>query len=681
MLADGSALTAVPYRRGAFERWEGAPCDGSTELECDASGPASTPTAVFRPFVAGGIKSLAFGLGYQAVPDHFRIGFRRAPGVGFSPVPGLDRLDPGASLVQLPVSVHLLRWSQGAYMTQACDAANACIQAVGGERSLERADSIAATGHFKAPNAGGDFGTAVALSADGATLAVGARYEDSSATGAFAPGDPGWQAALYSGGAFDSGAAYVYRRSDSGAWTVEAFVKAPVAGSGDYFGSVLALSADGGVLAVGASWENSSATGAFAPSDPGWQAALESDGAYRSGATYVYRRSTLTDAWGIEAFVKAPVVGYGDEFGVALALSADGGVMAVGAWEEASASTGVFAPGDAGYQDAFRHGGSYSGAAYVYRRSAGGRWSLEAFVKEPATRREGRFGRALALSADGGTLAVGSRDHPGTLTGGVFAPGDPGYRDELEHGYLWRSGAAYVYRRSTAGRWALEAFIKPPVAEEGHNFGSALALSADGGALAVGARWEHSTATGVFAPGDAGYQAALDNNNRYYSGGHNSGAAYVYRRSAAGRWAIEAFVKALNSGSGDRFGSALALSDDGATLAVGANREGSASAGAFDPADPDRQAALDSDGAAGSGAAYVYRRSADGAWTAGSFLKAPNSGAGHRFGFALALSADGATLAVGAPGEAGAARDAPAPFGDGVDDGVAVSSSGAVYLY
>ena len=79
------------------------------------------------------------------------------------------------------------------------------------------------------------------------------------------------------------------------------------------------------------------------------------------------------------------------------------------------------------------------------------------------------------------------------------------------------------------------------------------------------------------------------------------------------------------------------------------------------PDAPGWQAALDSGGAANSAAAYTYRRSEAGRWTAGSFVKAPNPRAGDEFGYAVALSAGGDTLAVGAPGEDGAARDAPPP--------------------
>ena len=686
VLADGAALTAVPYAPGAFVEWSGAPCDGSTELECDASGPTSAPTAAFRPFVAGGIKSLAFGLGYHgADPDHFRVSFRRAPGDGFSPVPGFERLAPGASLFQLPVSVHLLPWSQGAYLTEACDAANACVQADGGERSLERVDSIAAIGYFKAPNASTHdyFGYAVALSADGATLAVGVPHEDGATAGAFAPGDDGYRAALWNNGARSSGAAYVYprrssgaayvyRRSDSGAWTVEAFVKAPVAGPGDLFGLSLALSADGGALAVGASREDSTAAGAFAPGDAGWQAALDSDGAPDSGAVTVYRRSA-TGRWTVEAFVKAPKPGPGDWFGYPLALSADGATLAVGARYEDSMAAGVFAPSDLGYRAALDdNGAGDSAAAYVYRRSVAGRWALDAFVKAPKSGPGDWFGGALALSADGGALAVGALSDDSSATG-AFAPSDPGYRAALDSDGAPHSGAAYVYRRSGAGRWAVEAFVKAPVAGGGDRFGTAVALSADGATLAVGADGEDSSATGAFAPDDPDWQAALADD-----GAWRSGAAYAYRRSDAGRWTLEAYIKTLVAGAEDEFGRALALSADGATLVVGADREDSAAAGAFAPGDTDRQAALDSDGADGSGAATVYHRSDGGAWTAGSFLKAPVPNTGDGFGWALALSADGGALAVSAPWENGAAR--PEPLSGHVDS-TFMTWAGAVYLY
>ena len=55
-----------------------------------------------------------------------------------------------------------------------------------------------------------------------------------------------------------------------------------------------------------------------------------------------------------------------------------------------------------------------------------------------------------------------------------------------------------------------------------------------------------------------------------------------------------------------------------------------------------------------AGAAYLFTRSGT-AWSQQAYLKAPNTGASDQFGFGVALSDDGSTLAVGAVGEASAA--------------------------
>ena len=676
--SDGSTRIAVPYAPGAFEGWDGAPCDGSKQPECDVSSVTAgerLPTAAFRPFVPAGIKSLAFGLGYHGeAPDHFMVSFRDAPGTGFTPVPGLDEVAPGSGPARLPVSVHLLPWGRGAYLTEACDASVRCVAANGGEGVMKQPDSVAATGYFKAPNADpyDFFGGSVALSADGGTLAVGAWQEFSVSTGTFAPGDEGYQAALDSDGLFSSGAVYVHRRSTAGHWTLEAFIKAPRVGARDGFGSPLALSADGATLAVGTVTGDSAATGTFAPGDEGYQAALDSDGASNSGAVTVYRRSG--SAWRVEAFVKAPNTGDDDYFGSTLALSADGATLVVGAPSDDSASTGdTFTPGDAGYQAALDSDGTTnSGAVTVYRRS-GSTWHVEAFVKAPKVGALDWFGSALALSGDGATLAVGAPLENSAATG-TFAPGDEGYQTALDGEGSLNSGAVTVYRRSGSA-WRVEAFVKAPVAGAGDHFGSTLALSGDGATLAVGAPLEDSAATGTFAPGGAGYQAALGDNSAY----HRAGAATVYRRSGS-TWHVEAFVKAPRVDARDRFGSAVALSADGAMLAVGARYEDSASAGVFAPGDAGYQAALDSDGLFSSGAVTVYRRSGS-AWRVEAFVKASNAGARDHFGQDLALSADGATLAVGASGEDGGAQ--PQPL-SGFHEEVPVDvepSSGAVYLY
>ena len=80
------------------------------------------------------------------------------------------------------------------------------------------------------------FGSSVALSADGSTLAIGVPQEDSSAIGT--GGNPADNFAM------DSGAVYVFTRSGT-TWSLQAYLKSSTARPFDWFGSSVALSADG----------------------------------------------------------------------------------------------------------------------------------------------------------------------------------------------------------------------------------------------------------------------------------------------------------------------------------------------------------------------------------------------------------------------------------------------------
>jgi hypothetical protein len=104
--------------------------------------------------------------------------------------------------------------------------------------------------YLKASNtdAGDGFGASVSLSADGSTLAVGANFERSSATGVGGNQADNAQAPF--------GAVYVFSQ-DRGSWSQQAYVKAPVntvVGGTEpmtYFGERTALSAQGDTLVVG----------------------------------------------------------------------------------------------------------------------------------------------------------------------------------------------------------------------------------------------------------------------------------------------------------------------------------------------------------------------------------------------------------------------------------------------
>ncbi len=151
------------------------------------------------------------------------------------------------------------------------------------------------------------FGYSVALVGD--TLAVGALFEASAATGV--NGDQGDNSAL------DSGAVYVFTRTGSD-WSQQAYVKASNTERSDLFGSSIALAGD--TLAVGAFGEasaNGNQTDNSAPD---------------SGAVYVFTR-TGSD-WSQQAYVKASNPGGFDLFGSSIALAGD--TLAVGAFGEAS---------------------------------------------------------------------------------------------------------------------------------------------------------------------------------------------------------------------------------------------------------------------------------------------------------------------------------------------------------
>ena len=109
--------------------------------------------------------------------------------------------------------------------------------------------------------------------------------------------------------------------------------------------------------------------------------------------------------------------------------------------------------------------------------------------------------------------------------------------------------------RQSANDFAQQAYIKASNTGSGDQYGYSIALSGD--TLAVGAYREDSNATGI--DGDAGDDSLAD-----------AGAVYVFVRNGTA-WSQQAYIKASNTDSGDRFGISLALSGD--TLAVGAYRE------------------------------------------------------------------------------------------------------------
>jgi trimeric autotransporter adhesin len=275
------------------------------------------------------------------------------------------------------------------------------------------------------------FGYNVAIAGD--TIAVGAPFEESNATGV--NGDQADNSA-------PAGAAYVFTRA-GGVWTQQAYLKASNTGASDEFGIFVALADE--TLAVGA-----------------W-------GADPSGAVYVFTR---TDAvWSQQAHLNPPIFGGG--FGRWLALAGD--TLAVGAPLESGAATGV--NGDEANNTA-----PEAGAVYVFTRTAGV-WNKQAYLKASNTDAGDKFGQGLAL--DGNTLVVGAR---------YEASAGNGVNGDQSDNNAPHAGAVYVFTR-TAGVWSQQAYLKASNAGANQNFGGSLALLGD--VLAVGACLEDSDGTGI----------------------------------------------------------------------------------------------------------------------------------------------------------------------------------------
>jgi hypothetical protein len=286
--------------------------------------------------VSADIKQLIFSWDGVATATHYRLLENPDGHSGFTQV-GDDI--PGAEIsVTKDIAVHLHDWVNALYLVQACNDGG-CADST----QVTATDVMLNTiGYFKASNTdvGNHFGR-VALSADGKTLAVGAYFEGSGAIGI--NGDEADDSEPF------SGAVYLFR-FDGGTWYQQAYIKASNTDWSDYFGDAVALSSDGNTLAVGATGENSGATGI-----DGDQA---DNSAEQAGAVYLFRFDGTQ--WAQQAYIKASNTDRVDFFGLnPVALSADGETLAVGARSEDSGATGI--NGDQADNSA-----EQAGAVYVY---------------------------------------------------------------------------------------------------------------------------------------------------------------------------------------------------------------------------------------------------------------------------------------------------------------------------
>lgn len=217
------------------------------------------------------------------------------------------------------------------------------------------------------------------------------------------------------------GGAYVFRRSPSGTWTQETKFTAQKPPStadrdiNDEFGFSVDIS--GNVAVVGA-WQER---------EPNTVSGV------RGGAAYVYRYSTTTSTWAIEARIAGSDRALGDRFGISVAV--DGNVIVVGADQAGGAGTS-------------------SGKAYVFRHN-GTNWIQEKILTASDAASADAFGRSVAISGD--TIAIGA---------------------EMDDDGAANAGSAYVFWHS-GSTWIEQGKLNRPDPASGDGFGRSISVSGD----------------------------------------------------------------------------------------------------------------------------------------------------------------------------------------------------------
>ena len=273
------------------------------------------------------------------------------------------------------------------------------------------------------------YGYSVAISSDGLTIAVGARYDDEDGP--------------------NSGSVYVYDEN-AGAWPLnQKLLRFPVANFpvpsaptlwGDIanFGISVSLDSDGHTLAIGA------------PGVPGPGAALN---LADTGSVFIFSRN---GAWAEEDELAPNVADlvFDMKFGHDVALSASGTTLVGGAPQ--------------GNQN-----NPSSGQAFVFEKIAG-TWGQQQRLAPDVNTFAGaqcceRFGLSVATSDDGNTVLVG-RDE-----------------DDISNA-LGLAGSAHVFVRR-GGQWSNDHFLEQGGADfgQGDRFGTSVGVSGDGTGAVVGA--------------------------------------------------------------------------------------------------------------------------------------------------------------------------------------------------
>lgn len=260
-------------------------------------------------------------------------------------------------------------------------------------------------------------GVSVALSDDGNILAVGSNYNT-------------WAGVGY------VGTVSIYERTGT-SWVLKDTLHPNTFVASLYFGTSVALSSDGAVVAVGANNDNQTAG--------------------TSGAVYIFTRAG--DLWSQTTKLVNTVSGTSEQFGEHVALSGDGKTCVVGAKNFLNTAQN-----------------QYNGAVYVFYNNAG-TWVKERIVDDTPTTND-YFGSSVAISKDGTKLVIGV---PGKESNG-----------------LTDTGVVYVYSGVNGAGWVRTKTISPKFLETSDRLGYSVGISGDATTAVIGAPGQYASAGSIY---------------------------------------------------------------------------------------------------------------------------------------------------------------------------------------
>ncbi|MFG1498105.1 hypothetical protein ABMA57_15845, partial [Saccharospirillum sp. HFRX-1] len=539
---------------------------------------------------------------------------------------------------QMTIPLYDQNWTNAAYTFSGCNSADICTELNTTNLGF-KGKLLSGIGYFKSTstNAALDnqlFGRSVAINKNGTVMAIGAdRHE-------FASTDK-------------PGAVHLYERNSDGRWELIRIIGAPEQppasdgdgdGDGDgvngEFGFALSLNDAGTRLAVGMPGYNDD-----------------------RGAVFVYGKDN--GLWSTQACMLSAV----DNLGKRARL---GTSVSVGS-ESLAPTVVAGAPMS-------KVGNVTRGAAVIFTvygildkgcSSAG----ADAVVigKETTdiagnTSTPRNFGISVAIDETTKRVAVGATQYGN----------GPNYQSYV-----------YMYVRDAGVfSWTDQPALINPVLNEGDNrrfnlkFGNSLSFNAAGSRLAIGAEGDYAVGSSV-RPG-AVYVSVLDTSR---TGCTASSTCNVWTgTNLVSNGTDKQMIRftPATAGDGHLFGHQVSFSADGNRLAVSAPYENKLVNGINI-----QSLGSDVDTVSEAGAVYIFKRIAGNVnepwsdtWEEAVYIKSSNfPDAGDQFGAAMELSADGNSLAVGAPFEDRLSERYSSGLDSFLEDDNDLTDSGAVYLY